>query len=137
MVINLDPLPFKVGEDVFITHEEVASYKDIVKVHRGIVSVVLCHQLQDSLHCQTLRQTPLSFLVYLFTDDSPLQPEKLNEVFGSKIHERGNRVSFPHCQQAAKHHESAKYLGETHRSDFNRSGALNDVDRCIADGSSP
>ena len=55
VVVDLDALALKVGEDVLVAHQKVAGDQHKVKVDAGRVLVVLRHQFQDPLHRQTLQ----------------------------------------------------------------------------------
>lgn len=55
VMVNLDTLTLKVGEDIFIPHQEMPGNQHKVEVHRSIVSVIFCHELQDPLHRKALQ----------------------------------------------------------------------------------
>ena len=53
-MVYLHTLTLKVGEDVLIPHEEVACDQNKAEIHRGVICMVLSHELEDPLHSQTL-----------------------------------------------------------------------------------
>ena len=79
-MVDFDALALKVGEDVLITHQKVASHQHEFKVHGGVVGVVLCHHLQNPVHGQPLQDPsfPQFFMETLLTD--MIRPRMLSSV---------------------------------------------------------
>ena len=56
VAINLHTLTLEKREEVLIPHEEVAGDKHKIAVHACCLIMIFCHQLQNSLHGESLHQ---------------------------------------------------------------------------------